>query len=254
MPRTFTPYELTQLARAGIDPASISKNDTRPVEYITGKVDFCGLHFELTDQVLIPRIESEWLVDKAVALLQTLQPTGNKQLRVLDIGTGSGAIVISLAHRLAKRQDSLDFYASEISAQALEIAKLNAQKILGKNHQIKFFKSDLFEQLQTEAPFDLIIANLPYIPKSRIEYLDDSVKDHEPRVALDGGSSGFEIIKKMLSQAEQFVHKNSTIILEIDHTHTRDIWQAVSQKWQVNLELDEFSKNRFAVLKPFDKS
>lgn len=249
MQRTFTPYELTQLARAKIDPTKIDESDTRPVEYITGVVEFCGLNFMVNPDVLIPRIESEWLVEKAATLIQSLIENDATKIRILDIGTGSGAIALCLAHQFKNKSEKLEFLATEVSVLALNAAKTNAKNILGSDHRIKFVTSNLFEQIQDEKPFDIIIANLPYIPRERIEYLDSSVKDHEPRVALDGGESGFELVEKMLNQASRFVTDNGVIILEIDHTHTGDIWQKVSKKWQITLELDEFTRNRFAILR-----
>lgn len=251
MPRDFSPYELTQLVRANIDPHSITENDTRPVEYITGVVEFCGLNFKVNPDALIPRIETEWLVEKGLAIIKDLIKNGHQTISVLDIGTGSGAIIISLVHKLNLNNDKtkFEFVATEISRSALNIAKINSKNILGDNSKIKFVVSDLFEQISDEKPFDLIIANLPYIPKSRIAYLDSSVKDHEPYVALDGGDSGFELIEKMLNDAVGFIEMNGLVILEIDHTHTGEIWQNVAKKWQIDLELDEFTRNRFAVLK-----
>jgi len=254
MQRTFTPYELTQLARAKINPTKIDESDTRPVEYITGVVEFCGLNFTVNPDVLIPRIESEWLVQRAADLIKDLiekSVNSNKtKIRVLDMGTGSGAIIICLADQFKKESEKLEFLATEISASALNVARINAKNILGPDHRIRFVASDLFNQIQDEKPFDIIITNLPYIPKERIEYLDSSVKDHEPRVALDGGGSGFELIEKMLNRADEFITDNGAIILEIDHTHIGDVWQKTSKKWQVTLELDEFTRNRFAVLRP----
>lgn len=248
MNRVFNPYELTQLVRAKIDPLTIEDSDTRPVEYITGTVEFCGLNFLVNEDVLIPRIESEWLVKKAAEMIDKLLMKNQKKIRIMDMGTGSGAIAICLAHRFKNYSKQLEFLATEISASALKVAKRNANQILGKNHSVKFVVSDLFDGILDEKPFDIIIANLPYIPKERIEYLDSSVKDHESRVALNGGNSGFEIIDEMLDKADQFITKGGKIILEIDHTHIGDVWQNVKKKWCVTLELDEFTRNRFAVL------
>lgn len=241
----FSPYELTQLARANINPESIDSTDTRPVEYITGTVEFADLKFVVSEDVLIPRIETEWLVNTARAeilrLLET-QPT----VSVFDLGTGCGAICISLAAQLAQDK-RITFVASEISTTALAIAKQNAQMLLGPEHTIRFIESDLLKNVPTQK-FDLIIANLPYIPEERIAYLDASVKDHEPYIALSGGPSGFELIYKMLEQAPPFLAAHGQIMLEIDHTHTQQIWSTIPAHWTAELRLDLFSRNRFAII------
>lgn len=244
MQRTFSPYELTQLARAHIPPDTIAATDTRPVEYITGMVDFAGLQFMVTPDVLIPRIESEWLVQRG--LTEITQRLETRQgLSVLELGTGSGAISISMAAKL-KTAQPVRFVATDISKSALAVAQKNARR-LHADTQIRFLHSDLFEAL-TPQPFDVLIANLPYIPEERIAYLDESVKDHEPFIALSGGESGLELITQMLNQAKAFLAPDGVILLEIDHTHTPEMWQPFKQNWHVSLELDEFSKNRFAVI------
>jgi release factor glutamine methyltransferase len=250
MQRTFNPYELTQLVRAKIDPTQIDDKDTRPVEYITGLVEFCDLEFLVGPDVLIPRIETEWLVNRTVKVITELLAQHNRKIRILDLGTGSGAIAICLAKKFTSSINRLEIVASEVSAPALVFANQNATQILGEDHQIKFVESDLFDQIDQTKKFDIIITNLPYIPRERIDYLDSSVKDHEPKIALDGGNSGFELITKMLNSAKTYLDKNGVILLEIDHTHVGEIWQNATKNWSVNLELDEFTRNRFAILRP----
>lgn len=175
--------------------------NNQPKQYTQGWVEFYKLKFRVTPDVLIPRPETELLVDEVLKI----KPTS-----VLDLGTGSGCIAISVAKNLP----GVKIIASEVSPQALEIAKQNA-----KFHQvnIEFVLSDLLENLSQ--PVDVIVTNLPYIPSSRIPYLDSSVKDFEPHVALDGGEDGFELYRKLFKQVNQLKLKPKLIIGEIDYTH-----------------------------------
>lgn len=174
---------------------------SRPYQYIKGWVEFYKLKFKVTPDVLIPRPETELLVDEILKI---------KPNSVLDLGTGSGCIAISVAKNLP----GVKIIASEISHQALEIAKQNA-----KFHQvnIEFVLSDLLENISQQ--IDVIVTNLPYIPSSRIPYLDSSVKDFEPHIALDGGKDGFELYRKLFKQVNQLKLKPKLIIGEIDYTH-----------------------------------
>ena len=178
---------------------------SKPYQYTKGWVEFYKLKFKVTPDVLIPRPETELLVDAVLSY---------KPQTVLDLGTGSGCIAISLAKNLPKSK----IFASEISKKALKIAKQNA-----KFHQvnIKFIVSNLLEKI-TE-PVDVIVTNLPYIPSARIPYLDSSVKDFEPLLALDGGADGFALYRKLFRQLQKLSHRRRPLswllIGEIDYTH-----------------------------------
>ena len=180
---------------------------SKPSQYIKGWVEFYKLKFKVTSDVLIPRPETELLVDAVISFLQT---TNYKLPTVLDLGTGSGCIAISIAKNLPDTK----IIASEISEKALKIARKNA-----KLHQanIEFILSDLLENIKM--PVNVIVTNLPYIPSERIPYLDSSVKDFEPLVALDGGEDGFKLYRKLFGEIKQKNWKPKLIIGEIDYTH-----------------------------------
>lgn len=172
-----------------------------PLPYILGSWDFFNRLFKVTPDVLIPRPETELLVEKAIEFGQSLD-----SLSIIDVGTGSGIIAVSLAAILAHA----DVFALDISRAALAVAKENA----ANHHQtrIRFIQSDLLMPFQGK--FDLICANLPYIPSLKIETLE--VTRWEPRLALDGGTSGLNLIEKLLEQAKTNLAPGGCVLLEIE--------------------------------------
>lgn len=178
---------------------------SKPSQYIEGYVEFYKLKFKVTPDVLIPRPETELLVDMVLKSL-------TKDNVVLDAGTGAGNIAISVA----KNTTGVKIIATDISPKALKVAQQNA-KLHGVSNKIQFIKSNLLDNIFIEP--DIIVTNLPYIPSARIPYLDSSVKDFEPHVALDGGQDGFELYRKLFRQIKDKGWKPELIIGEIDYTH-----------------------------------
>ena len=156
-----------------------------PLEYLLGATTFAGHRVTVTPDVLIPRPETEILLEEAVKLIE---PEG---LPVLDVGTGSGILPLSLA----KKFPQLDLFAVDISPAALAIAQRNGEGT-GK---ISFLESDLMENSALPEKFQMIVANLPYIPSGDIDGLMREVR-HEPRLALDGGADGLDLIRKLITQ------------------------------------------------------
>lgn len=189
----------------------------KPKQYVQGYAEFYKLKFKLTPDVLIPRPETELLIDEVLYFLRT---TNYGLPTILDMGTGCGNIAISVA----KNTKTAKIIATDISKSALKVAAQNA-KLHGVKNRIKFIKSDLLSGINytlTPIPYTLIIiANLPYIPSERIPYLDSSVKDFEPKIALDGGPDGFELYRKLFSQISQQPRRlqPKLIVCEIDYTH-----------------------------------
>ncbi len=210
----------------------------QPIEYVTGKVEFNGLVLTVTPDVLIPRLETERLAQLAV---EEVNKIGQPQLTIADVGTGSGAVIIYLASKLADKQHS--YLASDVSQPAVTVAKQNAQAIVPKA-AISFFVSDILEQYPA-TKLDIIIANLPYIPHARIAVLDASVVDYEPHLALDGGEDGLQLIGRLLNTAPEYLKPGGTILLEVDYTHTQDAFAQFEDRYSVEVFLDEFSRNRF---------
>lgn len=243
--RVLSPREQTHLARYSKTPAHVSPNDTRPVEYISGVAEFCDLALQVAADVLIPRIETEELVDLALVEINKKLSATTDLVSIAEIGTGSGAIAISVLHKLTSEIDKIKFLATDISPQTLAIAKRNAYQVLGHVFNLSFLQSDLLTQLQPRVQFDVIVANLPYIPSAKIKTLDPSVRDHEPLIALNGGKDGLELIRKLLKQATSHLKKDGVVILEVDETHTKKAMHEFHKDWHLKFINDQFDRNRF---------
>jgi release factor glutamine methyltransferase len=188
----------------------------KPLPYITGKAYFYGLQFKVDQSVLIPRPETECLVDTALEIIE--QHKSNVLLA--DIGTGSGCIALSLA----KNTEKATIIASDRSFPALEVAKENALR-LGLTDRMKFIAADLLFGIT--ARFDIICANLPYIPQKTLKKL--RVRKWEPLPALNGGDSGLIYINKLIRHCEQWTKPDGRIILEIESSQGDAIRKLVEQ-------------------------
>lgn len=180
-----------------------------PLQYLIGQQEFMGLTFKVTPQVLIPRRDTEVLVE---AVLDRVKK-GNPWVAA-DVGTGSGVIAVSLAYYLPQAF----IYALDISPEALEVARENAKRA-GVAERIFFLKGDLLEPLLSSAPtreglLDAVVANLPYIPTEELKQLPKEV-GYEPRLALDGGEDGLEVIARLLPQAAVLLKPGGWLALEI---------------------------------------
>lgn len=181
-----------------------------PVAYITGRREFWSLDFQVTRDVLIPRPETERLIE--VALLLGAEMASHKPLRVLDIGTGSGAIAVSLAREMQTAM----IYATDISPAALAVARRNAL-LHGVANRVTFSASDMLAALGGKiARFDLLVSNPPYIRRAEIDALEPEVRDWEPRGALDGGADGLRFYRPIAAQAWRLLKPGGAVVLEID--------------------------------------
>ncbi|MEK6221805.1 MAG: peptide chain release factor N(5)-glutamine methyltransferase, partial [Chloroflexota bacterium] len=185
---THPEYRLSLREETSFEDGLADLENNVPLPYILGEWEFYGLKFKLTPDVLIPRPETELLVETTLAWLKE-HPSAKK---MADIGTGSGCIPVSLA----KYHAILTITAIDISAEALKVAETNAQ-LNEVNRQISFTKHDLLSGIEEQ--FDIITANLPYIPTETLQQLD--VYGREPTLALDGGDDGLDLIKRLLTQA-----------------------------------------------------
>lgn len=194
-----------------------------PVQYITGKQEFWGLEFEVTPDVLIPRPETEHVIEVALERLgmrgikirlDTGEPSA--PLRIADVGTGSGCLAVALAHELPHAT----VLASDISASALVVARRNAtlHRIGG---QIHFLQCDLLSALLNSpdpaVPFDLIVSNPPYVAGNDAATLPREVRDHEPHTALFGGPTGTEIYTRLLEQARALLRPAGALVVELGY-------------------------------------
>ncbi len=182
-----------------------------PIAYLTGRAHFFNLEFEVTRDVLIPRPDTETLVENVLQLAR--HQSGLEAPRVLDLCTGSGCIAAAIAHHLK----SATVVATDLSAKAVEVASQNVRK-LGLSERVVVEQGDLFEpiaKLVDPQPFDLIVSNPPYIPTGQIETLDRSVRDYEPLGALDGGLDGLAFHRRILNEAPDRLVPGGRIFLEI---------------------------------------
>lgn len=202
----LTPLEIAQTEEA------VSQYQVgTPLPYIVGHWEFYGLDLDITKDVLIPRPETELLVEKAVTWLKA----SPERRTVADIGTGSGAIAVALAMHVPDAR----ILATDISYEALKVAKHNAEKF-HVHHKIEFLQCDILPQhvgqISTEGHFDLICANLPYIPTDTLHNLP--IYGNEPTLALDGGADGLDLYRHLLKLAPDWLAPNGKILLEIEAT------------------------------------
>lgn len=197
------------------------RSSGEPVQYIMGSQEFMGLEFIVNENVLIPRQDTETLVEDALEIINTGTLRGEdmdvkrKEWDILDLCTGSGAIGVSLA-RIANK---VNVTCSDISEGAIKVAKENAQKH-GVAKSVKFEQGDLFKPFSKhfrKQKFDMIISNPPYIKSSIIPTLQKEVCEHEPLSALDGGESGLDFYERIVSGVGSHLRKSGVLLLEIGH-------------------------------------
>ncbi|HEX6034580.1 MAG TPA: peptide chain release factor N(5)-glutamine methyltransferase [Anaerolineales bacterium] len=180
--------------------------------YVLGHWEFFGMDFDITPDVLIPRPETELMVERAIAWLRE----SSVRRTIADVGTGSGVIAVSIAVHVP----DADILATDISASALDVAKQNAKKF-DVDHRIEFVQCDLLppkpDFFPTEQHLDLICANLPYIPTDTLRSLP--VYGREPTLALDGGDDGLDLIRRLLQIGPEWLAPNGLMLLEVESTH-----------------------------------
>lgn len=212
-------------------------NNGEPVQYIVGNVDFYGYKINVNKNVLIPRFETEELVFKTINLIKK---NLNENIKVLDIGTGSGCISISLK----KEIPGLDITAVDISEDALVVAKNNA---LENNCEINFIKSDLFNNIDDK--YDLIISNPPYI--SYDEQIMDIVKKNEPHLALYAKNNGLYFYEEIIKNSSNYLNDKNIIAFEIGYLQANEI-KKMAHKYYSNsniiIEKDMQEKDRFVFI------
>lgn len=183
------------------------RGEHEPIQYIVGYQEFWSFTFKVERGVLIPRPETECLIEKTQELFSN---SPDRSLSVLDIGCGSGILAIGVAKEFPK----VRVFAVDISDVALRVAKENAERH-GVLDRVEFLKSDLFSEIPKGKKFDLIISNPPYIGEAQWKILDPQIRDYEPKEALVAGKEGIEIHQKILEQAIKYMCKGGAVILEI---------------------------------------
>jgi len=200
-----------------------------PIAYITGKKEFYGLEFCIDKNVLVPRPETELLVEESLKDISAKSVT-NKKIKIADIGTGSGAIAITLAKNLKdfKKNDRVKIYATDISPKALKISKINEKKIIGEKDKIFFRQGDLWKALPENIKFDFVLANLPYLSAPSAGSIKEYLKikkitpvgfktlSYEPKIALTDNNNGISLIKKLIISATPHLNNGTRIFMESD--------------------------------------
>ena len=206
-----------------------------PIQYILNKAYFCGLPLYVNENVLIPRFDTEVLVEEVLKISKK-----DKSKRILDICTGSGAIAIALKKLGGfERVDALD-----ISDKALEVARRNANEL---DLDINFLKSDMFSSLTCENKYDIIVSNPPYIKSDVVDTLESEVKDFEPRLALDGDVDGMKFYKIIAKNYENYLADNGVLALEIGYDEADDI-RALFEGKNVVIKKDLANLDRVAII------
>lgn len=176
----------------------------KPQQYITGHQEFFGLDFEVTPEVLIPRPETELLVETALGLLT------NAEALICDVGTGSGCVAVTLLHERTNARG----VAIDISPAAIEVARRNAAKH-SVSARLEFLVSDCFDDVEPETLFDVIVSNPPYIPAGDLAGLQREVRDHEPHLALEAGADGLSIVRRLLTDVGTHLKSGGHFLCEI---------------------------------------
>ncbi len=220
----------------------------KPMAYILGEKEFYGLNFFVDERVLVPRPETEHVVEKALDFLRANDEVGRK-FRILDVGTGSGCISISIAHGFSESEGEIgQIDAVDISETALEVAKVNVSQY-GFEKIVHVYQSDLLENIEEGERFDLIVANLPYIGENDCNVSSD-VQKYEPRAALFGGSDGLELYKKMFQQLRDKRVGFEMMIGEFGFGQRKELEELLSkyfdQEWSV--EKDHAGIDRIFVI------
>lgn len=210
-----------------------------PLQYITHIQEFMGMDFYVDENVLIPQPDTEILVEDVLSIIGE-----QENLSLLDMCTGSGAIAVSIA----KNTNNCKIYAVDISITALEVAKKNAIKN-GVDKKIEFINSNMFEKLDINKKFDIIVSNPPYIETDTIKQLDIQVQN-EPKIALDGGIDGLDFYKNILANSRKYLKENGTIAMEIGYNQRKAVTDLFKTQYEnVYCKKDLSGKDRVIVCK-----
>lgn len=199
-----------------------------PLQHIVGYQDFMSLRFKVNNNVLVPRFDTEVLVEEALKHV-------HDGMRVLDMCTGSGCILVSIL----KYSNDCCGVGVDISDKALEVAKENADILLSDRTDVDvtFIKSDLFNELNKENKFDVIVSNPPYIQTEVIKTLDSEVKDHDPIIALDGGGDGLDFYRRIIDDAGDYLNPGGVIIFEIGYDEAQEVLNLLGRAGYINVSV-----------------
>jgi release factor glutamine methyltransferase len=206
------------------------RGDGEPVAYLVGNREFFSLSFGVSPAVLVPRPETEQLVVRVLDLCQTAGPAGQRP-RIIDVGTGSGAIVVTLAKRLPQAE----FVATDISSESLAVARDNAKRH-GVADRIEFVECDLLGDPRAAGPWDVIVSNPPYVREDEFDALPRDVRLHEPRTALVAGPTGVEVIGRLAAAAAEQLVPGGWLLVEVGPSTAAAAEEAIAAQAALSLE------------------
>ena len=210
-----------------------------PIQYITNKQFFRNCEFYVDKNVLIPQPDTEILVEEAIKILKEKTFQKNK-INILDLCTGSGAIIVSLGKELEKISEKYNFYGTDISEKAIEIAQKNASS---NNVNVNFYLGDLFESINVNEKFDLIVSNPPYIETDVIKTLSLEVQK-EPIIALDGGITGLDFYKRIAKESKNFLTTKGYLILEIGYNQMEAVCSILkNENFKIVSRVKDYANN-----------
>ncbi len=210
-----------------------------PIQYITNKQFFRNCEFYVDENVLIPQPDTEILVEEAIKILKEKIFQKNK-INILDLCTGSGAIIVSLGKELEKISEKYNFYGTDISEKAIEIAKKNANS---NNVNVKFYLGDLFESINVNEKFDLIVSNPPYIETNVIKTLSLEVQK-EPIIALDGGITGLDFYKRIAKESKKVLTTKGYLIVEIGYNQMEAVCSILkNENFEIVSKVKDYANN-----------
>jgi release factor glutamine methyltransferase len=208
------------------------RGEREPLQYIIGTVSFCGLELTVTPAVLIPRPETELLVEQAWKFLASRT---DEELKVLDFATGSGCVAVAISTKFPVAE----VHAIDVSGPALEIARANADR---HNARIFFHQAACLAQIAAPPHMDLIVSNPPYIATAQIATLEPEVRDHEPAAALDGGADGLEFYRMLAEQAAPRMAPGGKLMLELGYGHAEGARAILAgEGWRIETVLPDYS-------------
>lgn len=206
--------ELTSDQEASFQKALAQRAERIPLQHITGEQEFMGLSFKVSDKVLIPRQDTEVLVEEALKYLKS-------GMKFLDLCTGSGCILLSLLHSCPGAEGT----GADLSGEALQVAEENRQRL---GIQAELIKSDLFEEI--EGNFDMIVSNPPYIRSGEIDHLMEEVRLYDPRMALDGHEDGLYFYRKIAKESPRFLKSGGMLLLETGYEQGESVPQLLREQ------------------------
>lgn len=208
------------------------RGEREPLQYLVGSTSFCGIEITVTPAVLIPRPETELLVEQAWEFLRARE---SQPATVLDFGTGSGCIAIAIAQKFP----SCEVHAIDASDEALTVARGNAERL---RVGVMFHRGRSVDDLPSPSAFNLIVSNPPYIPEPEIESLQPEVRDHEPRLALSGGADGLDCYRMIATQTRKRLTPDSRVMVELGHSQEAAVRGLFEREgWAVERVVSDYS-------------